>query len=75
MKKFIVKVQVSQYPPGGGTCLIYNEDRSMNHEGPTPDNLRAMLNGRDKCYCWAWVDAVGVLYIDRVVPKKQEPNW
>lgn len=75
MKKFIIKVQVSQFPPGEEKCLIYNEDHSMSHEGPLPDNLRDMLKGRVKCYCWAWVDAVGILYIDRVVPKNKEPNW
>jgi hypothetical protein len=46
----IVKVQVSLYPPGGGTCLIYGDDRVELFHGPTPENVKKLMKGRVKAY-------------------------
>jgi len=62
-EKFIIKVQISLNPPDGSVCLIYNEDKSVHDQMPTPRELPLLLRGRKKGYFWATRTPDGVVTI------------
>ena len=71
-EKFIIKAQISLYPIGGGTCLIYNKDKSIHDQMPTPKYLVTILRGQPKGYFWATRSKNGIVTIIDTAP---EQDW
>jgi len=68
--KFIIKLQISLYPPGKEQCLIYNKERTVYDQLPIPKGLINMLQGRKKAYFWVTRSKNGTVTIVDGAPKQ-----
>lgn len=68
----ILKLQTDM---SGTQLLMYNEDRSVQHEESCPESIASLLGPMGKCYCEATVTKNGEIEILRLLPRQYTENW
>lgn len=59
----------------GTRLLVYNEDRSIQHEDDCPDVLRVVMGPMGKRYCEGTINENGEIEISGMLPPDHYEDW